>query len=40
MFVKKKFLIPQNHEMKDFAFFTDFCYHEKSPKFSYGVKMV
>jgi len=40
IFVKNKFLIPQNHDMKDFAFFTEFCYHEKSTKFSYGAKIV
>jgi hypothetical protein len=37
---EKKILISQTQELKDFAFFTDFCYHEKSTKFSYGAKMV
>ncbi len=39
---EKKFLIPQNHDMGDFAFFffIDFCYQEKSTKFSYGAEMV
>jgi hypothetical protein len=37
---EKKFLIPQNHDMGDFAFFTNFCYHEKSTKFSYGAEII
>jgi hypothetical protein len=37
---EKKILIPQSHDMRDFAFFINFCYHEKSTNFSYGAKMV
>jgi hypothetical protein len=37
---KKKSWFHKIFDMKDIAFFIDFCYHEKSTKFSYGVQMV